>query len=343
MDETTTSRRRFLGTAAGATGVAIASTVWNASQAAAALLPSEREVAPADVRSYVAGSYFLNLDNVKCGFLKSVDGGSAYADVINEQIGPSAFTRKHIGQPKYEDFSLRIGFSMSKAVYDWISASWNMSYMRKNGSIQAADYRGDVKTQREFFNALITETGIPACDGASKEPGYLTLKFAPEYTRYSPKVGGSLGAFTSKQQKSWLPSNFRLEIDGLDCTRVNKIDAFTVKQTVATGDIGDARDYLREPGKLEFPNLKITLSQASSQSWLDWFEDFVISGNNGNDKEKNGSLVFLSHDLKTEFARITFSNIGIFKFEEHDQSNSDTVPRVSAHLYVEQMQLTVNP
>ncbi|MEK7863562.1 MAG: phage tail protein, partial [Chloroflexota bacterium] len=169
MDEptTNTSRRRFLGTAAGATGVALAATVWNSSKAQAAVPGEPGERTNAEVRSYVAGNFFFTLDGAGAGFLKSVDGGSVYADVVNEQVGTSGFAKKHIGQPKYEDFSLQIGFSMSKAVYDWISASWKMNYMRKNGSIQASDYKGDVKATREFVDALITETRIPACDGAS--------------------------------------------------------------------------------------------------------------------------------------------------------------------------------
>jgi hypothetical protein len=35
-------------------------------------------------RSYVAGNFQLVLDGVKCGFLKSVDGGAAVAEVISE-------------------------------------------------------------------------------------------------------------------------------------------------------------------------------------------------------------------------------------------------------------------
>src|SRR5207247_2585018 len=32
------------------------------------------------------------------------------------------------------------------------------------------------------------------------------------------------------------PCNFRLRIDGLDCTRINKVEAFTIKQ-LAIGDV----------------------------------------------------------------------------------------------------------
>src|SRR5688572_26710063 len=188
-------------------------------------------------RAYVAGNFFFAMDGIKCGFVKSVDGGAITAEVISEPSGPNYFVKKHIGTPKYEDFTLQIGFSMSKAVYDWIAASWAMNYQRKNGAIIACDYKLDAKSQREFFNALIVETGIPACDGSSKEAAYLTLKFAPEYTRMTKASGKATGETGKALQKLWLPANFRLSIDGLDCTKVSKIDAFTVKQTAVTDDI----------------------------------------------------------------------------------------------------------
>jgi hypothetical protein len=49
-------------------------------------------------RSYVAGNFQLVLDGVKCGFLKSVDGGAAVAEVISESVGSSCFAKKHLGQ-----------------------------------------------------------------------------------------------------------------------------------------------------------------------------------------------------------------------------------------------------
>jgi hypothetical protein len=293
-----------------------------------------------DVRSYVSGNFFFNLDGVKCGFVKSVDGGAITAEVINEPAGPMYFVKKHIGTPKYEDFTMQIGFSMSKAVYDWIAASWSMNYQRKNGSVVACDYKLDAKSEREFFNALITETGLPACDGSSKEPAYLTLKYAPEYTRMKKASGKATGDYGKNEQKLWLPQNFKLTIDGLDCTKVAKIDALTVKQTAVTDDIGDARDYLKEPGKLEFPNMKVTMSEVTSQTWHDWHEDFVIKGNNFEDREKGGTLEFLSPNRQDTLLTITFFNLGIFKITtDKSEANADQIKRVSGELYCERMEL----
>ncbi len=342
---TATSRRRFLGTAAGATGVALAATVWTPRPAAAAVAGQGANVRAADTRSYASGNFMFDLAGVSAGFVKSVEGGNVSADVVTEPVGPDYFVKKHIGQPKYEDFTMQIGFSMNKALYDWISASWKANYQRKDGSIVAADFKLDAKAEREFSNALVTETTIPACDASSKDPAYMTLKFQPEFTR-TKTASGKLQAEFSKDgaQRTWLPSNFRLEIDGLDCTRVSKIDAITVKQTVAADQIGDTRDYQLTPGKLEFPDLAVTFSQVTEQTWIDWFDDFVIKGNSGDSKEKNGRLVLLSANRQTELARIDFFNIGIFKLTDDTfQTNDDKIALSRAELYVERMELTVNP
>ncbi len=292
-------------------------------------------------RSYVSGNYFLTLDGVQCGFVKSVDGGAISAEVINEPAGPSYFVKKHIGQPKYQEFEVQVGFSMTKKIYEWIAASWSMARPRANGSVVALDYKLQPQSERQFFNALLTETTIPAMDGSSKEPAYMTVRFAPEVIRMvkpgsSAKAG--YGEYGKNEQKIFLPSNFRLEIAGLDCTKVNKIDSFTVKQTSATDQIGDKRDQLKEPGKLEFPNLKITLAEVTAQSWIDWHENFVIQGNNAEDKEKNGSLTFLSPNGKDELLTIRFFNIGIIRVQsDKAEANADQIKRVEVELYVERM------
>ncbi|MCL4499455.1 MAG: phage tail protein [Chloroflexi bacterium] len=289
-------------------------------------------------RSYVAGNFFLILDNVKCGFVKSIDGGAISAEVINEPPGQSYFTKKHIGQPKYESISMQIGFGMSKAVYDWIAGSWSMNNTRKSGGIVVLDYNYQGTSETQFFNALVTETTIPACDASGKDPAYITIKFAPEYTRSaSPEeVKTDLG---KSEQKTWLPLNFKLTIDGLDCTKVSKIDSFTVKQSAVTDDIGDARDYQKEPGKLEFPNLKISFSEVTAKSWYDWHKEFVIKGNNDESKEKHGTLTFYGPNMQDELARIELYNLGIFRIgAEKAEANSDQIKRVTAELYCERME-----
>jgi hypothetical protein len=286
----------------------------------------------------VAGSFFLDLDGVKCGLLKSVDGGGITAEVISEPTGPGGVVKKHIGPPKYEEFELRIGLGMARQVYDWIAASWAGKFERKSGAIVEADAKLDAKSERQFVHALITETTIPALDGSSKDPAHLTLKLAPESIK-TAKAAGKLPPVSTKQ-KQFLPSNFRLEIDGLDCSKVTKIDSFMVKQSVTDDGVGERRDFARDPGKLEFPNLRITLAESSAKTWTEWFEDFVVKGKNGDDSEKKGAIVFLDATHQNELGRVTFRNAGIFALRRAPRTD-DQLTRLVAELYCEQMELKI--
>ena len=296
---------------------------------------------PVATRSYVAGNFQLVLDGVKTGFLKSLDGGAAVAEVVSEPVGSSHLSKKHLGQISYKPFVVQFGMSMTNDLYDWINASWTGKALSKDGAIILADQNLVAVGQREFSHALITETTIPALDGASKEPAYLTVTFAPEYTR-NTKASGKVVGPAKAGQKLWLASNFRVTIDGLDCSKVSAVESFTVKQSVATEDVGNARDYLREPTKLEFPNLTISLLESSAQTWFDWFDDFAIKGNNDDAKEKNGSIALLSANLADELMRIDLFNLGIFQIgSDKTEANSDRVATVSAGLYCERMELYV--
>lgn len=297
---------------------------------------------PVAVRSYVAGNFMLRLDGADAGFVKSIDGGAISADVIAEPVANSYFVRKHLGPPRYEDFTIQVGWWMGKAFYDWIAASWQMNTMRKNGSIVSYDVNLEARSVRDFYNALITEVTIPPMDASSKDQCYLMVKFTPELIRTKKAAGKATLPPVKAAQEMWLPSNFRLEIGGLDCTRVSAIDAFTVKQKAVLDSIGDARDYLKEPGRIEFPNLSITMAETAAASWFDWFDDFVVKGNNDESREKGGSLIFLSPNRQAELGRVTFFNLGIFKMAAAKAEPTDEkIQRVTAHLYCERMELQI--
>jgi hypothetical protein len=189
---------------------------------------------------------------------------------------------------------------------------------------------------------LITEVGFPAMDAAANDPCYLTLTFAPEYTRHKP-AGTATPSPVTTPPDAWLPSNFRLEIDGLDCSRVIRIDAFTVKQKTVGDSIGDPRDQLKEPGQIEFPNLAITMAETAVPTWLDWFESFVVKGRNDETQEKRGALVFLSPNRLTELGRVTFYNLGIFRMAPAmAEPTADQRPRMTADLYCERMEYSMH-
>jgi hypothetical protein len=291
-------------------------------------------------RAYASGRFALDLDGVACGFLKSVTGGAIAADVVVVP-GPEPYPDKVLGPVRYEELELQLGLSLDRRVYDWIEESWTRNYSRRDGSIVTADPSLKAASEREFFHALLSEVTLPALDGASKDQVYLTVKIAPEYTRLKKGSGKTVKPETGRQ-KEWLQANFKLDIDGLDCTRVSKIDALTVKQTLVHDDVGEARRDVGGASKLEFPDLVVSLAQTGSETWTDWFDDFVVKGNCDATKERSGKLTYLSADRKTPLGEVDFFNLGIFRLESESQvEGAESVARLRAGLYCERMELKV--
>jgi hypothetical protein len=282
-------------------------------------------------QSYVTSYFALELDGAKAGVVHSVEGGNISADVFSRGLRNDSFAKKHIGQPNYEDISLRLGLGSNEAIHDWIEATWNKHYVRKNGSIVSTDYDFTIKREREFLNALLTETTIPACDASSKDIGFLTMKLDPESIRESQR--GGQYQLPANPKKQWLSSNFRFELEGLESRYVTKVDSFTVKYKAPLW-----RQRGPGAGQIEFPNLKITLPERHAESWRIWHEDFVIQGNNSDEKEKSGALLFMDPTLSNEILRIELNQCGIFRLAEARSPTGILLPGyVTAEIYCERL------
>jgi hypothetical protein len=295
----------------------------------------------AGTRSTASGSFMFNLQGVPCGFVRSAEGGDAVGVVVEEGSKSGVFTKKHIGQVKYDAVELSFGFGMTPDIFEWIAASWKQNYSRKDGSIVVTDPSLKADSAREFYHALITEVTIPDLDANSKDAAHLTLKFAPEYTR-DKKAGGKVTVPKTPAQRQFTASSFQFELDGLPGGKVIRIDSFTVKQPVVTDDVGSIRDAPTEPGRIEFPNLRVTISTDDAGPWGDWAQDFLVKGNNDDSQEKRGAIVFLTPNRQVELARIGLLNVGIFAFRRPAAPvGPQEVGHVVADLYCEQMEFLV--
>lgn len=324
---------------AGATGAALAVTALRPAQAAAAtasLGSSTVTAAGIGGRTFTASQLGLELGGVSQGRLHSADGGDAFGEVVSEPLGGNQYHRKHLGRVGYDDFTIEADFaSLGLDLSQWVVDTLGYQRPRRTGDILSADFSGHVGAKRHFTNALITQVTIPSCDATAKEPGFLSVAFAPEVATDAAPTG-TLTAPLSKG-RPWVRSNYRLEIDGLDCTRVSKIDAITIRQSTDSA-VGDVR-FPTDTGAVEFSDLIVTLGLSSVTSWKTWFDDFVIAGNCDNLHERSGKLTLLSSDLATELAVLQLHNIGIYRLDP-DGEPGGALPRAHAALYVEQMNFT---
>ena len=290
-------------------------------------------------RAFTVGTFLLEVEGQPVP-VRSAEGGFPKADVIAEPTAP--FVKKHIGPPKFEEIAVECDPVMPKSLFDWVNSTLNMTPLRKSGAIVTADFNRKEQSRLQFNNAVISEIAFPVLDAGSRETGFLTVKFAPEFTTPLAGKGTDVSGVLAQKtaSKAWLPANFKLTIPGLDCTRVSKIDAFAIKQKVVQDPLGQTRDFVKEPGKLEFPNLAVYLPEASAGTFYAWFQDMVMKGNSAEQNERVGTLELLDPTLKGSLLTVTFQHLGIFAFApEKVASATDAIRRVKVEMYCEQITL----
>jgi len=292
-------------------------------------------------KSYTAGHFELMIDGHKStAFLKSIEGGGVKANVSDEAVAGNTHRVKHMSTVDVEPFSLEFGMSGANDVLQWIQGSWNRQWDRRNGSVTHADFNLKDSVETEFYNALVTETTIPTLDATSKESGYLKCKIQPE-TVLTKKTGGQLKALASPKQKLWTPSSFRLNIDQVDDMQyTNKIESFTIKQSIKKFYTGAGRFPQCEPTKIEYPNISGTISLAYADQLLQWQRDYVEKGKKDKNAQRTGSIEFLSPDRKQTIFRINLFQLGLIQAAVMPSTaNQDQIKRVKFEMYVHRMEL----
>ena len=291
--------------------------------------------------AYSAANSLLTLDGANA-VVQSVEGGAAVAEVVVVKGGPDNIAKKHTAGVKYEELSFDVSPD-AKPVIEWITSTWQGKYPQKSGSIQLTDHNFSLLGEREFTNAIITATTVPALGQAEGKKALLfRVTVAPEQVREVTKSGKAQPPGTKHKQMS--ASNFRLELGDLETQYITRIDSFTVGHKVIEDQGGVERMPTKQANTLEFPNLKITLPVGRPiQNWSRWHQDFVLNGRNGDAEEKNGAIVFFDPSLTKELGRINLFNCGIFRLGPGRQgaTSGKAVGTVTADLYCERMDLAI--
>lgn len=259
----------------------------------------------------------LELDGIACGRLNAVAGGDVVADVTS---GPA----KNIKTPFVEPVTLEVGFNMSKPVYEWIASSWAGSAAPRDFSIILAGANLERTSDRVYAKAIITETTVCALVAAGPRPvakaATLTVRLQAERASEQP-AQGVLSPESGRRNKA-LSSNFKLEIDGLECTFVTAIDSFTVKADPVSGSI-------------DFPNLRVTIPTARAAGWKEWHQDAVV---NGKQVRKSGRVTLYALDLATEICHVELTDLGICALRRSPLPvRGDEISRLTADLYCDEM------
>jgi hypothetical protein len=302
-------------------------------------------IPPTSRQSYTAGHFELAIDGHKStAFLKSVDGGWSKASVVDEPVGSSNNRVKHVSTVEIDPISIELGMANANDVLQWIQGSWNRQWDRRSGVITHANFDLNETYEHEFYDALVAETTIPLLDGASKDSGYIKCKIQPErvLTKKLPGVKRAIAPIGLKtKQKLWTTSAFRFNLDTIDeMAYTNKIESFTITQSIKKMFTGQDRFPQIEPTGIKFPNLTGTISLAYADKLLKWHDDYVNKGKKDHGAQKSGSIEFLTPDRKQTLFQINLFEVGISAVSiQQATANQDQIKRVKFELFVHRMEL----
>lgn len=289
-------------------------------------------------RSFAAGRFAFGVDGQFAGFVRKVSGGVIKSDVVTHDLGTSYFQRKNLGLLEYEPLTFELAMGMGKPVWDWILASWQNGFVQKNCELLLCNFNHEVQVVRVFKDAYIKKVTVPAMDAGSKEGAYFTVEIEPQSIAYEEGDGRKIQGQENANVKKWLCSNFRFELGNLPCQRVAKVDSFSWEQKQAVARSGASRAPNKEPASLTIPNLKLSISSADAGPWAAWHQSFVIEGKCTDADEYDGSLTFLSPNLREELGIISFKHVGMISMEQQAlEANAEQLARFDVELYVEEM------
>lgn len=128
--------------------------------------------------------------------------------------------------------SITFGGGSGTLLSRWVADFINKTPSRRTGFLFTLSSRGEPLTQTGFTRAVVTEVAFPALDASSRESALIRLGFKAE--RIEPQDGGGLIAVPSKEYEArvrrWPVSAYRLHVDGLDASRVARIESLVFRQ-----------------------------------------------------------------------------------------------------------------
>lgn len=265
--------------------------------------------------------------------VRDVTGGNAVGQVVTSQKSADGSQQKHLGSITYEPVTFSIpAAEAGKLLQDLLSAKVSQF----SGSVTAADFNWQAVRTTTFNGAVPTRIALPTLDASSKDAAFIQVELTAGETHVSEGDKSDMRGAVSAKQKSSLVSAFRAELDGLPSNRISKIEGIAVQRKIAGANMGARRDYQVQPAELDISDLTVTFSQVDAKQWQQWFDDFVVKGDNGPDREKTLTVELLAPDMKQSLLILRAKGVGIYALRPAATSpGTEGIARMEAKLYVE--------
>ncbi len=250
----------------------------------------------------------------------SPSGGFVKADVSTMFSGAGGPPKRQISSFGYTNLQFKLGLQVGNPILSWVNAALKGSPVTKSGTLIELGDQNRAKSYLDFTNAAIADFVVPGFDGSSNTTNMFALEAS--ITKSAVRAGDNAPIQLPPSPKPFLASNFRLNIDGLPTARVRSIAPVS---------------FRRSTGGIAPTDLVVTFSSTDVDPWRAWVDDFIVKGNNGQGKEKQGAIEAMAPNLSDVLATLTMRQIGILELRPVD----DTSPRsYRAAMYFEFGQLS---
>jgi hypothetical protein len=297
---------------------------------------ARRTAALSTTRTYSSGFYFLELDGVSAGAIKSFEGCGVRAEPV--LVATDTAPTKNAGQPKYGPCTIRFGSGMASPAYAWVTDALGGKSGPRNAAIVIADANYKAQWRLELTDAILTEFTVPALNAANKEAVYFELKLAPERISKVAAGGGTVSSGSGKA-KALLGANFKVSSPALSLKGASKVDAWSFQIPL----IGEMSGAERLPeigtGPAEFDDVGITASEPLTE--LDKMVSDLAAGTS---KETTLVVDLLDPTLTETLVQLSFTGVGLSEAEliGSVESSTETIAKRSFAMYVEGATLKFN-
>lgn len=249
----------------------------------------------------------------------SPSGGNVKAEVSATFPDASGPPQRQISSFGYTNLKFELGLDVGTPILNWVNAALKGKPVTKDGTLIELDDQNRAKSYLDFTNGAIADFVVPGFEASSNEANAFTLEASIRKSMLRP--GDNTPVHLPAPSKKFLASNFRLKLDGLPTARVRVIDPLSFRRT--------------KPGIVP-TDLVVTFS-TDVDPWRAWANDFIVEGNNGHDKEKQGVIEVLTPNLTDVLATLTLKQIGIFELTTAD---STSIRSYRASMYFDYGQLS---
>lgn len=260
-------------------------------------------------------------------------GGSGSGQVVEIPMADGTI-KKHLGTMSFEP--LVVDVTPGSPLDKWFQQQVTGGLIRKSGSLSG----GTIPQGQElrFRDAILTSLVVPALVAPSTAAGFLRYTLLPEEIISST----STLSVSPVSQSSWSLSGFRMTMGDIETMQVVRIEPITAAFELSANNTGEQRIATTTLSKRTVSNLRLTLSLPDTETaprLLAWYEEFVIKGYNGDDREKNFTLELLGSDAKATLAQLRGDGVGIIAVRALPNTGTSRVRQLQVDLYVERLSI----